>query len=109
MLEPPVPDLSGGFTTEVRRVVMSKSFETIYDDKILSMAVSDSHPLWPVVPVNGKRMTFAREIVLVDRNRDERVCVAEAFNTTHQTLVLIRDVGRRTRSGIVLPRVSGWQ
>ena len=50
-------------------------------------------------------MTFGREIVLIDRNLGERLCVAEAFNTTHQTLVLIRDAGRRTRSGIVLPAV----
>lgn len=67
---------------EVRRVVMSKSFETIYDGKILRSAVTGSHPLVPVVPVNGRRMTFAKEIVLINRNRDERLCMAEPFNTT---------------------------
>jgi Zn-dependent peptidase ImmA (M78 family) len=105
VLEQSVCDLDGGFTADVRRVVMSKSFATIYDGEILCTAVTDSHPLRPVVPVNGKRMTFDREIVLLDRNRDERICLAEAFNTTHQILVLIRDVGQRTRSGVVLPRV----
>jgi hypothetical protein len=63
----------------------------------------DPHPLVPVVPVNGKRMTFEREIVLTDRNRDDRICIAEGFNTGHQTLVLIRDAGLRTRAGIVMP------
>ena len=72
VLEPSVCDLNGGFTADVRRVVMSKTFATMYDDKILCTAVSNSHPLGPVVPVNGKRMTFDREIVLLDRNLYER-------------------------------------
>lgn len=105
-LEPSAYDFDGGFTAEVRRVVMSKSFEAIYDGKILCTAVTPSHPLGPAVPAQGRRMTYEREIVLIDRNRDERICMVEAFYTTHQTLVLIRDVGRRTRSGIVLPGSS---
>ena len=38
VLEQPVRDLNGGFTADVRRVVMSKSFETIHDGKILCTA-----------------------------------------------------------------------
>jgi Zn-dependent peptidase ImmA (M78 family) len=103
VLEPSVYRVDGGFSAEVRRVVMSKSFEAVYDGKVLCAKVTGSHPLVPVVPVNGKRMTFEREIVLTDRNRDDRICIAEAFNTGHQTLVLIRDAGLRTRVGIVMP------
>jgi len=106
VLEPSVHDLNGGFTADVRRVVVSKCFETIFDAKILCSTVTGSHPLVPVVPINGKRMSYNREIVLFDRNQDERICVAEAFNTTHQTLVLIRDLGRRTHSGIVMPEYT---
>ena len=84
---------------------MSKSFETIYDSKILCTAVTGSHPLAQAVPGKGKRMSFGREIVLSDRNREDRVCLVEAFDTKHQILILIRDVGPRTRSGIVLPAV----
>lgn len=51
-------------------------------------------------------MAFDREIVLMDRNGDERVCIAESFNTGHQTLILIRDVGRRYRSRIIVPAVG---
>jgi Zn-dependent peptidase ImmA (M78 family) len=102
-LEPSVPDGEGGFTAEVRRVVMAKSFERIYDGKILSKTVTPSHPLGPVVPL--KRMTFNREIVLVGRNNDERICIAEALYTTHQTLILIRDVGPRAQSGMVVPAI----
>lgn len=105
ILEPAIADDAGDFVCEVRRVVVSKSFAQIYDGKILAETVTSSHPLGPVVPLNRKRMTAPTEIVLIDRNKDERVSIAEAFNTTHQILVLIQDVGRRTKSGIVVPSV----
>ncbi len=103
ILDPPVYDAEGDLSAEVRRVVMSKSFEKIFDGKVLASTVTDAHPLRPVVPVNGKRMSFDREIVLIDRNRDERICRAEAFNTTHQILILICDVGLKKKSSIVVP------
>jgi hypothetical protein len=88
----------------VRRVVMNKSFETIYDGKVLSSTVTRSHVLGPVMP--RKRMTFDHEIVLTDRNNDERICIAEAFDTKHQMLILIRDVAVRKRSGVIVPAVN---
>jgi Zn-dependent peptidase ImmA (M78 family) len=103
ILDPPVYTAAGTLSAEVRRVVMSKSFEKIFDGKVLASTVTDAHPLGPVVPVNGKRMSFDREIVLTDRNRDERLCTAEAFNTKHQILILIRDVGLKKKCSIVVP------
>jgi hypothetical protein len=104
VLEPAVHDLNGGFSAEVRRVVMNKSFEKIYDGTVLCSTVTDSHVLGRVMP--RKRMTFDHEIVLTDRNKDERICIAEAFDTKHQTLILIRDVAVRKRSGVIVPAVN---
>ena len=87
----------------MRRVVASKSFETIFDSQKLCYTVTGDHPVRPAVPRKGKRMSFAREIILVDRNGEEHVCIGEAFYTHHQTHVLIRDCGRRTRTGILVP------
>ncbi len=103
VLEQPIYTTDGGFKADVRRVVASKSFEKIYDGRILCSAVNDAHPLGSAVPRYGKRMSFDREIVLLDRNKAERICLAEAFDTKHQILILIRDVGVRTRAGIVVP------
>lgn len=105
VLEQPTYGHDGEFNAEVRRVVASRSFDRIYESVLLCAAVNNSHPIGSVVPRKGKRMTFEREIVLVDRNTDERLCAAEAFNTTHQILILVRDVGVRTRMGIVLPGI----
>jgi len=104
VLEPSVHHLDGGFSAEVRRVVMNKSFETIYDGKVLNKTVTGSHVLGPVMP--RKRMTFDHEIVLTDRNKDERICIAEAFYTKRNTLILVRDAGVRRRSGIIVPAVN---
>lgn len=103
VLEPCVPDGNGGFTAEVRRVVMSKSFEKIYDDEVLCSTVNGYHPPVPVVPKYKRRLVAEREIILVDRNHDQRVCTAAAFDTRHNTFVLIRDVGKRTAGGVVVP------
>ncbi len=103
ILEPPVDTADGSLSAEVRRVVMSKSFENIFDGKVLTSTVTDAHPLGPVVPINRKRMSFDREIVLTDRNGDERICTAEAFDTKHQILILIRDAGLMRKRSIVVP------
>jgi hypothetical protein len=100
VLEPAAHHLDGGFSAEVRRVVMNKSFADIYDENVLGSTVTDSHILGPVMP--RKRMTFEHEIVLTDRNKDERICIAEAFDTKRQTLILIRDMGLRKRSGVIV-------
>ena len=101
ILEPPTTDSRGLRSAEVRRVVMSKSFEILYDSKVLCSTVTGTHPLLPVIPAN--RMSFDREVVFTDRNEDERLCIAEALDTKHQILVLLRDVGKRTKAGIVVP------
>jgi hypothetical protein len=103
ILEPPVYATDGSLTAEVRRVVVSKSFQTIFDAKVLTSTVTDDHPLYSVLPAIGKRMSFGREVVLADRNRDQRICSAEAFNTRHQILILLRDTGLKRESKIVVP------
>lgn len=106
VLEPLVFDKDGRFSAAVRRIIASQSFHGIYDCGSLFAVVTPSHALAPAVPNTGKRMTFQREVILVDRNRDERICIAESFDTKHQILVLIRDVGQRTKLGIVLPALA---
>lgn len=103
VLEPAVYRADGRFTAEVRRIVMSKSFEIMYDGRALSVAVTGSHPLAPAVPMHRRRMVYEQEIVLADRNGDERRCIAEGFDTKHQVLILIRDSGVRARAGILVP------
>lgn len=109
VLDKVIANESGGFSANVRRIVASKSFHTIYDSNILFVTISDTHAIASVVPNSGKRMSFAKEIVLIDRNGDERLCVGEAFDTTHQILILLRDLNRPISPGIVVPFISTFR
>ena len=47
ILEPVLDTADGSLSAEVRRVVMSKSFEKIFDGKVLTATVTDAHPSGP--------------------------------------------------------------
>jgi Zn-dependent peptidase ImmA (M78 family) len=102
----------GSFSIDVRRIVPTESFNAMYDAGELFAGVDHKHPLGPIVPI-GRKMTAPRQIILRDRNGDEHICRAEAFDTTKQILILILDEKRSNKSGrIVVPAtfaVSGRQ
>jgi Zn-dependent peptidase ImmA (M78 family) len=89
VLEQPIPTLDGDFRADVRRIVSSKQFSDIFDTSALSAPVHGKHTLGSVVP-RSKRMTAPTPIYLKNRNGEYSRCVAEAFNTSHQILILIR-------------------
>jgi Zn-dependent peptidase ImmA (M78 family) len=103
VLEQPIWDEEGGFTAVVRRIIASRAFHTIYNSQSLFSFICHTHAIAPAVPRLGKRMTFAKEVRLLDRNGAERICIAEAFDTKHHVLVLLRDIGEWNKSGIVVP------
>jgi hypothetical protein len=102
VLEPVVLDAQGGFRAQVRRVIVSKTFHTMYDGPKLFPLITAAHPIALAVPI-GRKMTYPREVVLVDRNNDQRRCMVEAFDTTHNIFVLIRDHGPVSRHVFMPP------
>ena len=104
----PTQGKAGGFSAEVRRVVMNESCSVLVWGKELHLTVDRSHLLAPLVPRFGKqKMVKETEIVLSGRNGEERVCVAESFNTGRNTLILIRDGKKQPKRGIVVPASVG--
>ncbi|HET9282611.1 MAG TPA: ImmA/IrrE family metallo-endopeptidase [Candidatus Angelobacter sp.] len=106
VLEPLIQSEDGASFASVRRVVASKTFNIIYDPGTLSGPVKAGHPLRPLIP--RRRMVYPREIVLKDRNFEQRECIGESFDTKHQILVLIRDVGPVKKKSIILPGSSDF-
>lgn len=92
-LEKPSYNVAGGFSAEVRRVVSSRTFNEQFSPAPLLFPVTNSHVLGPIVPLGKKRMTFPQEIILTDRNGSAQRCSAEAFNTTHNILILVNHLG----------------
>lgn len=104
----PTQDTYRGFTAEVRRVVTNDSFAKLFEGNQLNQTVSVFHLLAPLVPRFGKqKMVAPREIVLVGRSGEMRVCLAESFKTTHNTFILIRDGGKQPKKSILVPTPVG--
>ena len=103
VLNPFTLEVDGTFNPELRRVIPSTTFHDRFDCLSSFAAISDAHAIAPAIPLGTKRMTAPKEIVLVDRNAQQHVCLAEGFNTKHQIFVLIRDTGVFTTSGIIVP------
>lgn len=51
-----------------------------------------------------RRMTWPTSLSLSDRNGTRRECVAEAFNTTYNILVLLYPKAALTKTTIILPK-----
>jgi IrrE N-terminal-like domain len=103
VIEPISVQQDGTFTAHVRRIVASRTFQVIYDSECVFRAVGSAHPLSAAIPTGRRRMTPPTDIVLQDRNREARVCLAEAFNTGHQILALVRDVRPVNTFLIIVP------
>lgn len=87
VLNPVQIGAAGGFRAEVRRVEPSPSFRAAFGCPA-DTHIDQNHPLASLVPI-FRKMTAAREFVLEDLNGQRHVCLGEAFDTTHNILLLI--------------------
>ncbi len=101
VLEPIEFAPGSGAQAAVRRVEPSPSFERQFGRPKDSIITLD-HKLGPVLPINRK-MTRPRSLSLTDLNGTDHECVAEAFDTTHNVLILLYPVEALTRTTIILP------
>ncbi|MFT3938233.1 ImmA/IrrE family metallo-endopeptidase [Rhodopseudomonas sp.] len=90
-----------GFQAAVRRIEPSPLFLAQFG-KMNDKMVTPDHFLGRVVPI-GRRMSRPTAISLTDRNGVRHECVAEAFDTTHNILILLYPVAALTKTTIILP------
>ncbi len=79
-----------GMRAEVRRMEASPSYRNQFGVPA-DEYVTSSHPLWPIIP-HGRKMTRPTNLVVSDRNGDPHECVAEAFDTTYNIIILLYPV-----------------
>lgn len=90
-----------GVQAIVRRIEPSPAFIKQFgrpDDTV----VTPDHQLGPVLPI-GRRMTRPTSLSIADRNGISHECVAEAFDTKWNVLILLYPVRALTSSTIILP------
>lgn len=101
VLEPIELVEGSGARAVVRRIEPSPSFIRQFGYPAETVITLD-HALGPVLPINRK-MTRPRSLSLTDRNGEAHECVAEAFDTTWNVLILLYPVRSLTSTTIILP------
>lgn len=104
ILEPAEFVLNDGFRAQIRRVEPSPKFREQFGDPSGGVVTPD-HVLGPIVPI-GRKMTRPTTVVITDRNGISHECIAEAFNTTYNILILLYPVKALAKATILLPSAA---
>ena len=98
----PIEYVAGvGAQGRVRRIEPSPAFALqfgIPTDEVITL----DHPLGSLLPL-GRKMTKPRSLGLTDLNGTLHDCVGEAFDSTHNVLILLYPVQALTKSTIIMP------
>lgn len=99
----PIEYIDGeGAQAAVRRIESSPSFIERFGHPTATVVTLD-HPLGKLLPI-GRKMTRPTSLQITDRNGARHDCVAEAFDTTYNILILLYPVRELTATTVILPR-----
>lgn len=99
VLEPITYCEGAGARAEVRRIEASPSFLEQFG-RPSEQVITLDHSLGRVLPI-GRKMTRPTTVSITDRKGQAHECVAEAFDTTFNVLILVYPVKALTRSVII--------
>ena len=98
----PIQYVAGhGARAAVRRIESSPSFAAQFG-RPADIIITPDHHLGRILPV-GRKMTRPTTLSLTDRNGTSHECVAEAFDTTHNVIILLYPVKALGKPTIILP------
>lgn len=101
VLEPVAFVEGDGARAVVRRIIPSPGFARQFG-RPADVAITPDHVLGPVLPI-GRKMTRPTTVLFEDRNGTVHECLAEAFDTTWNILILVYPVKALTRTTVVMP------
>jgi hypothetical protein len=101
VLEQPEYTHGDGFRAQVRRIETSTPFRQQFGIPTCTV-VTPTHFLGRIVPLGNRRMTAPTTLALTDRNGARHECVAEAFNTTYNVLILLYPNAALTKTTLIL-------
>ena len=90
-----------GARAAVRRVEPSPAYAAQFGSPTDTMITLD-HFLGPVLPI-GRRATRPTSLSITDKNGTQHECVAEAFDTTYNILILLYPVRALIAETIIMP------
>lgn len=101
VLDPLENDEGFGFRAPVRRIQPSPAFLARFGHPAVK-AITPDHLLWPVIPIR-RRMTRPVSLTITDLNGQQHECLAEAFDTTYNILILLYPVTALTTTTVLMP------
>lgn len=88
----------------VRRIEASPAFISQFGRPAETVITLD-HVLGPVLPIN-RRMTKPVSLWITNLNGNRHECIAEAFDTTYNVVILLYPIHALTTTRIILPQVT---
>ena len=101
VLEPLENGAGSALPAPVRRIESSPAFRARFGYPTVD-AITPDHPLWPVIPIQ-RRMTRPISLTISDLNGQQHECLAEAFDTTYNVLILLYPVTELTATTVLMP------
>ncbi|WP_005034587.1 ImmA/IrrE family metallo-endopeptidase [Holophaga foetida] len=84
----------------VRRLQASPSFAYQFAMPA-ETEINIAHPLWSVIPLDARKMTSPRSFQIRDKNGSQHECLAEAFKTPFNILILVHTVKEITSQTVI--------
>lgn len=100
VLDPLENNAKSGLRAPVRRIQPSPTFLAAFGH-LTDKAITPDHLLWPVIPVRRK-MTRPVSLAINDLNGQRHECLAEAFDTTYNILILLYPVAALTNTTVLM-------
>jgi hypothetical protein len=94
-----------GARADVRRIEVSPSYALQFG-KPTDTVITLDHVLGRILPI-GRRMTKATPLKIKDQNGDLCDCIAEAFDTTHNVIILLFPASALRPTLIIPGRLAG--
>ena len=101
VLEPLENGAGSALPAPVRRIESSPAFRARFGHPTVK-AITPDHPLWPVIPLH-RRMTRPVPLTISDLNGLQHECLAEAFDTTYNILILLYPVAELAATTVLIP------
>ncbi len=101
ILEPMEYVRGSGARAAVRRIEPSPTYVSQFG-RPTDLCITPDHILGQILPF-GRKMTRPTNLSIPDLNGLEHECIAEAFDTTHNVLVLLYPLRALTSTTIILP------
>ena len=104
VLEPLENGAGSALPAPVRRIESSLAFRARFGHPTVK-AITPDHPLWPVIPIH-RRMRRPVPLTISDLNGQQHECLAEAFDTTYNILILLYPVAELTATTVLMPAAA---